>query len=133
MRTCISSCVMPSTSISVLSTVATLAGALAPALAGVPCSGELHLEDYGGMDWDDYARNLAVRSGRWKAEHPVERPTAIAFGPLESWYSPFVSLSKAAADFLTARPIAHRGLHDVSKGVVEHTASAFAAAASPQP
>ena len=53
-----------------------------------------------GMDWDDHARNLAVRAGRWKAEHPVERPTAIAFGPLESWYSPFVSLSKAAADFL---------------------------------
>ena len=25
-----------------------------PALAGVPCSGELHLEDYGGMDWDDW-------------------------------------------------------------------------------
>ncbi len=53
-----------------------------------------------GMDWDDHARNLAVRSGRWKSDHPVERPTAIAFGPLESWYSPFVSLSKAAADFL---------------------------------
>ena len=53
-----------------------------------------------GMDWDDHARNLAVRAGRWRAEHPVERPTAIAFGPLESWYSPFVSLSKAAADFL---------------------------------
>ena len=31
-------------------------------------------------------------------------------------------------DFLTARPIAHRGLHDFSKGVVENTASAFAAA-----
>lgn len=33
-----------------------------------------------------------------------------------------------AVDFLTARPIAHRGLHDVAKGVVENTASAFAAA-----
>ena len=33
-----------------------------------------------------------------------------------------------AVDFLTARPIAHRGLHDFSKGVVENTASAFAAA-----
>ena len=30
--------------------------------------------------------------------------------------------------FITARPIAHRGLHDVSQGVVENTASAFAAA-----
>src|SRR4029078_1842087 len=29
---------------------------------------------------------------------------------------------------LTARPIAHRGLHDISAGVVENTASAFYAA-----
>ena len=33
-----------------------------------------------------------------------------------------------AVDFLTARPIAHRGLHDFARGVVENTASAFAAA-----
>ena len=33
-----------------------------------------------------------------------------------------------AVDVLTARPIAHRGLHDFSTGVVENTASAFAAA-----
>ncbi len=31
-------------------------------------------------------------------------------------------------DWLTARPIAHRGLHDASAGVIENTASAFAAA-----
>lgn len=31
-------------------------------------------------------------------------------------------------DWLTARPIAHRGLHDASRGVIENTASAFAAA-----
>ena len=31
-------------------------------------------------------------------------------------------------DWLTARPIAHRGLHDVAAGVVENTASAFRAA-----
>ena len=30
--------------------------------------------------------------------------------------------------WLTARPIAHRGLHDAKRGVVENTASAFAAA-----
>ena len=30
--------------------------------------------------------------------------------------------------FITARPIAHRGLHDISQGVVENTANAFAAA-----
>ena len=31
-------------------------------------------------------------------------------------------------DWLTARPVAHRGLHDNAAGVVENTASAFAAA-----
>lgn len=56
-----------------------------------------------GMDWDDHARNIAVRAGRWKAESPIERATAPAFGPLESWYSPFVSLSKVAADFLKGK------------------------------
>ena len=33
-----------------------------------------------------------------------------------------------APDWLTARPIAHRGLHDAARGVVENTASAVAAA-----
>jgi len=31
-------------------------------------------------------------------------------------------------DWLTARPVAHRGLHDAHKGIVENTASAVAAA-----
>src|SRR3954466_5233763 len=31
-------------------------------------------------------------------------------------------------DWLTARPIAHRGLHDITAGVIENTASAFNAA-----
>jgi glycerophosphoryl diester phosphodiesterase len=34
----------------------------------------------------------------------------------------------ADLDWLTARPIAHRGLHDAAAGVIENTASAFAAA-----
>ncbi len=34
----------------------------------------------------------------------------------------------AGLDWLTARPIAHRGLHDASAGVIENTASAFSAA-----
>ena len=38
------------------------------------------------------------------------------------------SRPRRAADFLVARPIAHRGLHDFETGVVENTASAFAAA-----
>ena len=33
-----------------------------------------------------------------------------------------------AAGVITARPIAHRGLHDLAGGIVENTASAFAAA-----
>ena len=33
-----------------------------------------------------------------------------------------------AFDWLTAQPIAHRGLHDASAGVIENTASAFSAA-----
>jgi len=34
----------------------------------------------------------------------------------------------AGLDWLTARPVAHRGLHDALHGVIENTASAFAAA-----
>src|SRR5499426_1241092 len=33
-------------------------------------------------------------------------------------------------DWLTAQPIAHRGLHDASAGVIENTAAAFSAAAA---
>jgi glycerophosphoryl diester phosphodiesterase len=33
-----------------------------------------------------------------------------------------------ALSWLTERPVAHRGLHDISAGIVENTASAFAAA-----
>lgn len=35
-------------------------------------------------------------------------------------------------DWLTARPVAHRGLHDAAKGVIENTASAFQAASAGQ-
>ena len=34
----------------------------------------------------------------------------------------------AASDWLTARPIAHRGLHDAARGIIENTASAVSAA-----
>jgi glycerophosphoryl diester phosphodiesterase len=34
----------------------------------------------------------------------------------------------AGLDWLTARPVAHRGLHDAGHGVIENTASAFSAA-----
>jgi len=35
-------------------------------------------------------------------------------------------------DWLTARPVAHRGLHDAADGVIENTASAFSAAVTHQ-
>jgi glycerophosphoryl diester phosphodiesterase len=35
---------------------------------------------------------------------------------------------RAAPDWLTARPIAHRGLHDAARGIIENTASAVDAA-----
>jgi glycerophosphoryl diester phosphodiesterase len=38
--------------------------------------------------------------------------------------------STAALDWLTARPIAHRGLHDAAAGIVENTLSAVEAAAA---
>lgn len=34
----------------------------------------------------------------------------------------------AGPDWLTARPVAHRGLHDASRGLIESTAGAFSAA-----
>ncbi|MGZ3284059.1 MAG: glycerophosphodiester phosphodiesterase family protein, partial [Xanthobacteraceae bacterium] len=34
----------------------------------------------------------------------------------------------AGLDWLIARPVAHRGLHDAQKGAIENTPSAFAAA-----
>src|SRR3979411_2521913 len=34
----------------------------------------------------------------------------------------------AGLDWLTARPVAHRGLHDAQKGIIENTPSAFSAA-----
>ena len=33
-----------------------------------------------------------------------------------------------APDWLTARPVAHRGLHDAARGIIENMPGAFAAA-----
>jgi len=54
-----------------------------------------------GMLWDDYLRNEAVQRGRWVARKadPDHRAVSVGFH-LPSWYSPFVSLSDAAAAFL---------------------------------
>jgi phage terminase large subunit GpA-like protein len=73
-----------------------------------------------GMIWDDHMRNKAVRGGKWVSENPVERPTVIGFH-LPSWYSPFVSLSKVAADFLRGKGdlIKHKGF------VTQHKAEAW--------
>jgi phage terminase large subunit GpA-like protein len=57
--------------------------------------------------WDDYTRDEAVRAGRWvprlkEGEEKPQRPQVIGFH-LPSWYSPFVSMSRVAADFLRGR------------------------------
>ena len=39
-------------------------------------------------------------------------------------------VARATSDWLTARPIAHRGLHDAARGIIENTPSAVAAAAA---
>lgn len=56
-----------------------------------------------GMDWDDFRRDQAVRNGKWEAIEKIDRPRCVAFGPLPSWYSPFVSLSKSLAAFFKGR------------------------------
>jgi len=75
-----------------------------------------------GMTWDDHMRNQAVRDGKWVSDspNPVDRPTVIGFH-LPSWYSPFVSLSKVAADYLRGRGdlIKHKGF------VTQHKAEAW--------
>jgi len=73
-----------------------------------------------GMLWNDHMRNKAVRDGRWVSDNPVDRPTVIGFH-LPSWYSPFVSLSKVAADFLRGKGdlIKHKGF------VTQHKAEAW--------
>lgn len=54
--------------------------------------------------WDDLKRNKAVKAGFWQAADPVDRPRAIGFH-LPSFYSPFVSVSQIAADFLRAESV----------------------------
>ncbi len=54
--------------------------------------------------WNDHLRDQAVRAGFWEANQEIDRPRAIGFH-LPSFYSPFVSLSKVAADFLRAEAV----------------------------
>jgi phage terminase large subunit GpA-like protein len=56
-----------------------------------------------GMDWDDWRRDQAVKAGRWEPIEKVDRPRCVAFGPLPSWYSPFVSLSSVLAAFFQSK------------------------------
>jgi phage terminase large subunit GpA-like protein len=71
-----------------------------------------------GMAWNDAVRDVAVRAGRWHAENPVERPTAVGF-VLPSWY--IQPLAKPVASFL-------RGLEDreaLRTWVTQHCAEPF--------
>jgi len=55
-----------------------------------------------GELWDDHMRDYAVRNGLWQSETEVYRPETVGFH-LPSWYSPFISLSAVAADFLQGK------------------------------
>jgi phage terminase large subunit GpA-like protein len=81
-----------------------------------------------GMFWDDHLRDIAVQNGKWIARaEPVERPTSVAFH-LPSWYSPFISLSRVAADWL-------RSQDDPSKlmaFVTQHKAEAWQETIAPK-
>jgi phage terminase large subunit GpA-like protein len=57
-----------------------------------------------GATWNDLQRDQAVRHGFWQADDPVDQPRAVGFH-LPSFYSPFVSLSQVAADFLKAEAV----------------------------
>jgi glycerophosphoryl diester phosphodiesterase len=52
--------------------------------------------------------------------------------PVREWRQARDRESKSALAWLTARPIAHRGLHDPAQGIIENTASAAAAAIAGQ-
>ena len=62
-----------------------------------------------GFKWNDRAKNEAVRRGYWKPREAVPggRPAVIALH-LPSWYSPFISFSRVAANYL-------KGLDDPAK------------------
>ena len=51
---------------------------------------------------------------------------------METGFSDRIMHPSNGLGWLTARPVAHRGLHDAAAGVIENTASAFAAAAAGQ-
>lgn len=57
------------------------------------------------IDWSDHMRTKAVLAGYehgdrgWHTDNQVDRPLAVAFH-LPAWYSPFVSMSDVAADFI---------------------------------
>jgi len=51
------------------------------------------------ITWNDHMRDKAVAAGEWVADKPVDRPSGVSFY-LPAWYSPFVSLSDVAADFI---------------------------------
>src|SRR5712691_7091538 len=63
-----------------------------------------------------YRRCRWMRRSRWKARSRSTEGVAPAFKGM------------AGLDWLTARPIAHRGLHDAAAGIVENTRSAVEAA-----
>jgi len=79
------------------------------------------------MTWDDRQRNEAVRRGRWVPGRmnpdlnwepdpfPIDRPENVGFW-IPSWYSPFISLSRVAAEKI-------RSSEDLNKKIAFSTQS----------
>lgn len=75
-----------------------------------------------GAHWTDSDRDVSVRAGSWIAREPVERPQSVGFH-LPGYYSPFVSLSDGAADFMEAEEEAQTG----KKGPLMHWYNSYKA------
>lgn len=66
---------------------------------GQPDSARYVCEHCGSV-WDDYARNVAVKKGEWRAEKPF---TGSVSYHLNQIYSPFAPLADGVRDFLAAK------------------------------
>src|SRR5262249_6219714 len=75
-----------------------------------------------------WSRSLAKKAGM-RGALSVSRPCLPT--PQSRWKASSRSIDRPMSpDWLTAQPIAHRGLHDATRGIIENTATAFSAALS---
>ncbi len=78
--------------------------------------------EYCQAHWTDADRDRSVTAGHWVAREPADRPTSVGFH-LPAYYSPFVSLSELAAEYIEAEEKAKVG----EKAKLMHFYNAFKA------